>query len=552
MKKYLASLLVLALTGCASLPMAGPIRIGPDLAPATDSESFYYSPASPADGASQSEILGGFLAAGTAPQNDYAIAREYLEDSISSVWNPNQELLIQSSSPKVQVISDELAIVEIEALARIDASGRYEALPAGTTRVLEYGFALQDGQIRLNSAPNVTVVIRPVFDVVFKSYSIFFLDESKSNLVPELRWFPATPATGTKLVNAVLAGPSSWLKPFVISALPEGTKLSIDAVAIARRVAQVDLSAEALAAGTADRTLMKAQLSATLSQLPNVDEISISIERSTQDIPNSELLSSPVVARSVLALGPDGLESLTGSNLTSSAAGLTFFKDKSVSFLAASGKAGRLAAATESGIYQTGLASPGTDVELVSPKTSLICLEYDQQQFLWSLTATAGSELEAVSPTGQLISVSVPWLGTQQISGFALSPEGARAAVLVKSPGLTRALIAGVVRDATGAPVELSEPLEIATDVSIASLISWYTPVTLAISSQGTEPASLILATIGGTSRVIPGLGQAKSLVSAGGGSGPFLLNTNGELFIYLGSFWNSIRESITALTVVR
>jgi hypothetical protein len=353
-------------------------------------------------------------------------------------------------------------------------------------------------------------------------------------------------------VNAVLAGPSSWLKPFVISALPEGTKLSIDAVAIARRVAQVDLSAEALAAGTADRTLMKAQLSATLSQLPNVDEISISIERSTQDIPNSELLSSPVVARSVLALGPDGLESLTGSNLTSSAAGLTFFKDKSVSFLAASGKAGRLAAATESGIYQTGLASPGTDVELVSPKTSLICLEYDQQQFLWYLTATAGSELEAVSPTGQLISVSVPWLATQQITGFALSPEGARAAVLVKSSGLTRALIAGVVRDATGAPVELSEPLEIATDVSSASLISWYTPVTLAISSQGTEPASVILATIGGTTRIIPGLGQARSLVSAGSGSGPFLLNTNGELFIYLGSFWNSIRESITALTVVR
>ena len=109
MRKALLLVLVLALTGCASLPMSGPIRIGPDLAPATDSESFYYSPALPADGASQTEILAGFLAAGTAPQNDYAIAREYLEESIKSVWNPNQELLIQSSSPKVQVVSDEVA-----------------------------------------------------------------------------------------------------------------------------------------------------------------------------------------------------------------------------------------------------------------------------------------------------------------------------------------------------------------------------------------------------------------------------------------------------------
>jgi hypothetical protein len=66
------------------------------------------------------------------------------------------------------------------------------------------------------------------------------------------------------------------------------------------------------------------------------------------------------------------------------------------------------------------------------------------------------------------------------------------------------------------------------------------------------DPASLTLATIGGTSRSIPALNQAKALVSAGAGSGPFLLNTSGELFVYLGSFWSSTRDAITALTVVK
>jgi hypothetical protein len=549
MRKALLLVLVLALTGCASLPMSGPIRIGPDLAPATDSESFYYSPALPADGATQTEILAGFLAAGTAPQNDYAIAREYLEESIKSVWNPNQELLIQSSSPKVQVVSDEVATVEIGVLARIDSAGRYETLPAGTTRVLEYGFGLQNGQIRLISAPDVTVVIRPVFDVVFKSYSIYFLDQSKQNLVPELRWFPATPATGTKLVNALLAGPSSWLAPFVVSAVPSGTTLSIDAVAIASRVAQVDLSAEALAAGSDDRPLMKAQLFATLSQLPNVDQVSISIERSTQEIANSELVASPLVARSVLALGPEGLESLTGSNLNASSQGLAFFENKSVSLLAASSKAGALAAATDSGVFLTGLANPGTAVKQVSADTSLIGLEYDQQQFLWIVSS---GDIQAIAANGELLAVSAPWLGRQQLSGFALSPEGARAAVLVKSGNRTKVLVAGVVRDANGTPIALAEPLEIASELQSPTLISWYNPVTVAILNQGTDSVSLTLATLGGTDRSLPALNQAKALVSAGAGSGPFLLSTSGELSVYLGSFWSSTRESIAALTVVK
>jgi len=33
---------------------------------------------------------------------------------------------------------------------------------------------------------------------------------------------------------------------------------------------------------------------------------------------------------------------------------------------------------------------------------------------------------------------------------------------------------------------------------------------------------------------------------------GPYLLSTSGELSVYLGSFWSSTRESITAVTVVK
>jgi hypothetical protein len=118
--------------------------------------------------------LAGFLAAGTAPQNDYAIAREYLDESIRATWNPNQELLIQRSTPQVTLTDSGIAFVEVEVTAKVDANGRYETLPAGSTRTLEYTFSEQAGQIRLSGAPDVTIVIRPVFDVVFRSYSVYF------------------------------------------------------------------------------------------------------------------------------------------------------------------------------------------------------------------------------------------------------------------------------------------------------------------------------------------------------------------------------------------
>ena len=188
--------MVLTLTGCASLPIAGPVRIGPDLVPTTDGDSFYYSPSSPFDGASQSEILNGFIAAGTGPQNDYAVAREYLSESIRSSWNPNQEVLIQRSSPQVVISDHDTAELVIDVAAIVDADGKYQVTPLGTGRVLEFSFVLENAEWRLSRVPDATVLIRPVFDVVFSGYSVFFLDRQKRFLVPELRWFPTTPATG--------------------------------------------------------------------------------------------------------------------------------------------------------------------------------------------------------------------------------------------------------------------------------------------------------------------------------------------------------------------
>jgi hypothetical protein len=550
MKKLLGLALVLALTGCASLPMAGPVRIGPDLVPTTDGDSFYYSPSSPVDGATQAEILSGFIAAGTGPQNDYAVAREYLSEGIRSTWNPNQEVLIQRSSPRVEISDQDTAELQVDVSAVVDADGKYQVAPIGTSRNLEFSFVLENSQWRLSAVPDATVLIRPVFDVVFSPYSIFFVDRQKRYLVPELRWFPTTAATGTRLANALLRGASGWLKPAVVSAIPSGTRLSIDAVTVEDGVALVDLTARALVASRADRSLMKAQLQATLSQLPNVSEVAISIERSRQEIQDTATDSRVLPARSLGVLSENGLEMISTAEQPFFQPGQDFFELNDVSEIALSSQSGWVAAVTSNGTVRTRGEEPGVDVELIDSRVSMAGIAFDPQEYLWSISRAQSANIIVTSAGGDPSRVLAPWLGGLSVRGFALSPEGSKAALLVQSSGQLRVLVSAVVRNPSGLPLELVEPIQVASEQTNPVSISWVDQLTIAtVNTEGGSNTGL-LSTIGGTSRSIPALPGTKTIVAAGVASQLYLLTEEGELFSYRGSTWAPLRQSIRALAV--
>ena len=551
MKRLLALSLVMALTGCASLPVAGPVRIGPDLVQTTDGDSFYYSPSSPFDGASQTEILNGFIAAGTGPQNDYAVAREYLSESIRSSWSPNQEVLIQRSSPKVVISDQDTAELVVDVAATVDADGKYQVTPLGTSKVLEFSFVLENSQWRLSAAPDATVLIRPVFDVVFSGYSVYFLDRQKRFLVPELRWFPTTPATGTRLANAVLGGASSWLKPAVVSAIPNGTRLSIDAVTVENGVALVDLTARALVASREDRSLMKAQLEATLSQLPNVSEVAISIERAMQEIVDTDNNTGELGARALAIVGEDGLELLASSQDSIFEASKNFFEQSEITEIALSGESGWIATLTDGGVFRTRGDRPGGEVELIDSRAAIADIEFDNQEYLWSISRATNTEVIATSPSLEPSIVSAPWLTGQSVRAFAIAPGGSKIALLVQGPSRTRVLVSAVVRNLTGTPIELAEPLEVAGELSNPSSVSWIDQITIATVNTASGSTSALLSTIGGTSRQLPALPGTRKIVAAGPSSQLYLLTETGELFSYRGSAWTPLRQSIRALALL-
>ena len=551
MKRLLALALVMTLTGCASLPVAGPVRIGPDLTPTTDGDSFYYSPSSPFDGASQTEILNGFIAAGTGPQNDYAVAREYLSESIRSSWNPNQEVLIQRSTPQVVISDQDTAELVVDVAATVDADGKYQVTPLGTGRVLEFSFVLENSQWRLSRVPDATILIRPVFDVVFSGYSVYFLDRQKRFLVPELRWFPTTQATGTRLANALLGGASSWLKPAVISAIPTGTRLSIDAVTVENGVALVDLTARALVASRSDRSLMKSQLEATLSQLPNVSQVAISIERTMQEILDIDNNTAELGVRSLAVVSEDGLELLGSSQEPFFQAGKNFFEQSEILEFAVSAQSGWIVTLSDRGVFRTRGESPGAQVELIDSRAAIADIEFDRQEYLWSMSRVIDSEIIVTSPSLAQSIVLAPWLAGQSVQAFAISPGGSKIALLVQGSSRTRVLVSAVVRDLSGTPIELTEPIELAGELSDPTSVSWIDQITIATVNTASGSTSALLSTIGGTSRQLPALASTRKIVAAGANSQLYLLTDSGELFTYRGSTWTSLRQSIRAIALV-
>jgi hypothetical protein len=326
--------------------------------------------------------------------------------------------------------------------------------------------------------------------------------------------------------------------------------LAIDAVTVEDGVALVDLTARALVASRTDRSLMKAQLEATLSQLTSVSEVAISIERSRQEILDSSAEVRELPARYLGVVSENGLELISSSEQPFFQPGKEFFELNGVSEVALSSRLGWVAALTDQGLVRTQGERLGVDVELVDSRAGIVAIGFDRQGFLWSVSESSGAGILVTSPNGEPSFVSSSWLGGQSIIGFALSPEGSKVALLVQGPSRTQVFVSGIVRGISGLPLELAQPIEVANEQTNPFSVTWVDQLTIATVNAEGGSNSALLTTIGGISRTIPALAGTRAIVAAGSGSQLYLLTESGELFSYRGSTWSPLRQSIQALTV--
>ncbi len=540
MKRVIAlAISAFLLAGCAQLPTQVDIKSGPELVAPEAADFSYYVPNGPVDGSSQQEIVSGFLAAGTGPQNDYSVAREFLTDEFAQRWNPASEVLIRDGAPGFTPSGETSLMVDVRVGASVDEHGSYKENLEPELVTLRFTLERQNGQWRIANAPNLTVVTSPVFSVVFNAFQVYFYNNTQNALVSDLRWFPSRASTGTKLVNALLAGPSAHLAQGVVSSIPLGTQLTIDAVNIQDGVAQVDFDSTALEADALERRLMLTQLRATLMQLVGVSDVQVSINSSPQDIIPANL-QTPTVGGAAFYLRNTGIYRVTGTSDTVIRGTAGFLNAESVTAFDVTEDGDWIGFATAAGVTLVDNTGLSGRAELVSTRQSVRSIFFDSFGYLWVVPESSGEPIEIIDKSGERKYLFDSLQGAR--GQVRISPAGARIASL--EPGeLSRIRTYSVSRDLAGWPIRLTQGGLVHTSIGSVLSFTWQSADTLRVleeTSSGLTSISDYPITGPRSQLSIPPV-TGVEIFTGSAGLSTYLVSENGEVWVLTGSAWRRV-----------
>jgi Lipoprotein LpqB beta-propeller domain/Sporulation and spore germination len=478
-------------------------------------------------------------------KTDYSVAREYLTEELAARWKPNNQVLVEASRPKITMISSNRASVLVPLVATVDERGLYEVARPGAAELLNFTFVKEAGQWRIAEAPDLTMVIRPVFDVIFEAYSIYFYDNQSKYLVPDVRWFPSRVSTSTRLISALLNGPSKWLANTVNSAIPQGTTLNLNTVAIAEGVAAVDLSRKALTATAFQKKLLQAQITKSLMQLPSVYSVQVSIERGLLDTYNLSNEFSRVLTP--VAMFKDDLVHMDSGNQTPIPGAKLALKNLGATEFGLNAEESLAAFTTEQGIYLANLTKPGDEPKLLSTRTDFLAPVIDKQGNTWLVSNNGGSTL-VFDAAGTRLNFDARWLQAQKVLSFSISDEGSRIAAIVDEGKNTKLLVSAIVRLDSGWPRYLDLPIAPNAATKLFS-VDWLDETHLGLlEKQDTNFVQPWVTLVGGATASLPTISNAETIVGAGQSSTIYALDIFGSMHLYRGNTWIRVADAIVAL----
>jgi len=280
-KKTLATLVfaTLVLSGCAGIPKSSEVYYGAEVTEDSSSQFIRVIARSPSAGDNPEEIVRGFLQASADSSDDYGIAKEYLMPDSATTWNPTAGIEIYNSNEIEVFASDEQVSVTANKLGSISDLGRYT--PEAPNSKISSNFDLQknqSGEWRISKLDDGILLSNGDIKRSFRGFPIYFFNASLTNLITDSVLVPVSNAgAATSLVRSLLDGPSPYISSVATSAFPVGTSLSYGSVPVTDGIAQVDFSEEILGADELTRRALSAQLVWTLSVLPNVSAVEITV-----------------------------------------------------------------------------------------------------------------------------------------------------------------------------------------------------------------------------------------------------------------------------------
>ncbi|MGD2202600.1 LpqB family beta-propeller domain-containing protein [Microbacterium maritypicum] len=551
------ALTALVLPACAGLPTSGDVAVGLKLGESPQDVDILPVASGPVTGAGPEEIVEGFLEAGITTTENWDTARDFLSPSLQRSWSPSAGVSIDvgtdtrtitSSVPDDEVEGADTAEVQVtlDLVASVDDSGGYsEAL--GSSNVAFTLQRMESGEWRITQAPDGVVIDETRFTKVFEGYPLQYFDLGWSRLVPDMRWFPRRQSPATTVTRALIGGePSGWLDPAVQNAFPADVQLAQDAVPIVGQVADVALTRPASGLDAATLARMRTQLQATLRGAGvAVTQVRFTVDGRDLGAGVADVVE-PSAEVGTLVLQNGAFGRIVGdeiSPLTGISSEITAITQPIVSIDVAADDS---RAATQLGDQHVYLIGEGSLDELDS-RPGLIRPSLDSYGYTWSVPAGAPTALQASGSDAVAHQVATAWPSASAISHLRVAPDGARVAAVVTVGKQMWVVVAAVVRDSAGIPIELGEVKQLTQLFEPATGLSWLGADRVGVLVDPNSPR-LLTQMVGGPGSAEAAPSNAISIAGARTASGVRILGANGELFAHAGSAWREVASGVSVL----
>lgn len=290
LNKFFLISLSLLISACGNIPTSSSVNIGPEFGSNDQNSIIRVIASRPQPGMSQEQIITGFLNATASSDNDFAIAREYLVPSKKNSWNPTKSIEVYEGQGQFEFINENQIDFSAALHSQVNESSRIVFANPEDQLLKTFKLEKVDDQWRINIDFDGLVISKTDLDRSFSFYPLWFVDPTKTFLVPESVILPkAITANATRLMQLLLLGPSEQIDNTVITAFPKGSSLSIDSVPITNGVASVSLNEAVLQAASLERQLLAAQIVKTLTRIPEVKSIQIKVGTQNLSILNAPL-----------------------------------------------------------------------------------------------------------------------------------------------------------------------------------------------------------------------------------------------------------------------
>ena len=553
----LVAVLLATLTACTGIATSGPIEEVPMSAqpPGID-----VAPEPPQAGITPSRLVEGFLQAMADPEGDYAVARQYLTSQANDGWQPIGAVVYDGS---VTGDADEAAIDGM-AIGELDAAGHY----AAQLRSFEHDFGVvrQDDEWRIGVPPGGLLLSRYIFERYYSEVTVYYMSTTGTHVVPDPIHPPESKVSPTSIIDSLLDGPSDSIARAVSNAVPVTVKLGDNEASIdPQGVVTVDLTGLSSSLGDDARRRIGAQLLWSLTSIPRVTGLAVTRDGLPFTLPDSnaqgvlelatqqgyQVLSRAVPTPELFAIR-DGVPGRLSETFEALIRQETRYSELAVSL-----DGGTLALIDETRT----VLSMGPRAGQTSPVTTAGLSNLRRPQFVLGALWLLGDETDG---TTRLIvvqrgrdpeRVAFDEVPGSRIEGFAVSPTGARAAIIL-SHGQERSLGLGTVLSASPVRVVGWRELELIGDqnqrLSDVQAVTWSDETLLGlIGTKGSQP-SVFTAHVDGSR--IEDLGPSGSPVDitalARQGGGPIAIRTDtGSAWRYdARTRWHRLAENISSV----